>query len=761
MNRSRLATNGERDGLWEWNLSTGRVHFSPRWISMMGCDEHEVGSSPEEWLGRIHPEDRSRVRGEMDNYLAGGARDFGVHHRMLHKNGSYRWVSCRCVVVREDDGTALRLIGSHSDVTGEHAADPETGLPNRLLFLDRLTRSIERATRDSRFLYAVLLIDIRSSAESRSGGSLSLLTAAARRLETLLRREEQSAAVGESYLLARLRADHIALLLEGLRRPAEARDAAERILADLLVPFEVQGRQIFLQPNLGVAVSATGYARTEDVLQDADAALYRARSFGGGRCEVFDTAILESADARLQLEADLETALDRQQFLLFFQPIVSLSASRIIGLEALVRWQHPARGMISPLDFIPIAEKTGLIVRLGDWVMREACRQLSAWQDMLPNAKDLWVSVNVSSPQIRQRGFVEQVDETLRSTGLEPHCLVLELTESVAIEAPETVRTALMQLRGIGVRIGLDDFGSGHSSLAYLHQFPADFLKLDQSFVRGLEVRRDKSDILGTVARLGSELGLQVIAEGIESEEALAIVRSSACTSAQGFLFSRPVPAEDAAALVETGLPDTFDAGGIPSAPAQAPQHPWVLGRNAVWPSMHRLTAYAAATSVAVLVLATVLGGVGAGAAATVDSTPLPAPFEAATLRKPTGPPAIPVPTELPRARPIAPVVAKRGEREVSAPAPRTVSYPVVHQHGLGSCRGVLMATPAGLSYVPEKSNDAFTLTHDQFVMSVAGETLSIRSADRIYRFEPPGPADKTQKAAAVTTMQADIASLR
>jgi EAL domain-containing protein (putative c-di-GMP-specific phosphodiesterase class I)/GGDEF domain-containing protein len=686
---------------------------------------------------------------------------------MLHKNGTYRWVSCRCVVVREDDGKAIRLVGSHSDVTGEHAADPETGLPNRLLFLDRLTRSIDRATRDSKFVYAVLLIDIRHpSPEGRatSPTMLPLLTAAARRLETLLRREEHSSAVGDGYVLARLSADHFALLLDGLPRPAEARNAAERVLADLLVPFEVQGRQVFLQPNVGVAVSATGYARTEDVLRDADAALYRARSFGGGRCEVFDTAILESADARLQLEVDLETALERQQFLLFFQPIVSLESSRMVGLEALVRWQHPTRGMISPLEFIPMAERTGFIVGLGAWVMREACRQLKAWQSSVPAAKDLWVSVNISSPQIRQRGFVDEVDDALRTAALEPHCLVLELTESVAIEAPEAVRTALMQLRGIGVRIGLDDFGAGHSSLAYLHQFPADFLKLDQSFVRGLEVRRDKSDILGTVARLGADLGLHVIAEGIESEEALAVVRSSACHSAQGFLFSRPVPADEAADLVKGGLTALFPASGdtAQGAPERSVA-PW----KASWSwgaarSLGSTTAYGAVAIILVVIAAPLIWRYAPSAESASKEASLPAKSHVVEIARPAAAPSVPTPS--PASPPIQSRLAVKRSEPVAGPrepAIRIMSFPVVHQHAFGSCRGTLVANPSGLSFLPEKTKDAFSFSHTQYVVSSAGDILTIKSTDKTYRFEVADTQDKVHRAAAVNGIVSGIASFR
>jgi diguanylate cyclase (GGDEF)-like protein/PAS domain S-box-containing protein len=450
MDQYDLAASGARDGLWDWDLVSNRVHFSPRWISMVGCEESEVGSSPEEWLERIHSEDQPRVRREIETNLASGARDFDIDHRMRQRNGTYRWMTCRGVVVRDASGTAVRLMGSHADVTADHVADPLTGLPNRVLFLDRLTRSIGRAGRNPDFLYAVLLIDLDRPNPEEAAGHVAgdpLLTASARRLETCLRGAEGSPFPGDDYVVARLRGSQFALLLEGLSRVGEVHASAERVLAALLAPLQLRGRQVFPRASIGIAVSATGYTRTEDVMRDADAALYRARSLGGNRCEVFDIDLLQSADARLELEADLAQALDRHEFLLFYQPVLAAASNRIVGLEALVRWQHPARGMIPPVEFIPIAEKTGFIVPLGNWILREACLQLKAWQESLPIAKDLWVSVNLSSVQFKQPGIVDRVGEALRDVGLDPSCLMRADRERDGDQPPSG---PLMQLRVMG-----------------------------------------------------------------------------------------------------------------------------------------------------------------------------------------------------------------------------------------------------------------------------------------------------------------------
>ena len=554
----------ENEGLWDWNLVSNRVHFSPRWIALVGCDAHEIGGTQEAWLQRVHPEDLSLVTRTIETHLADGSSDFDIPHRMLHADGSYRWMSCRAVVERNAEGQATRVTGSHVDVTAATVTDPQTGLPNRLLLAERLTRSIERATRYPGFHYAVLRLDLdRSTTGDASAGPTVgnvLLAAAARRLETSLRVWNVPPMLRHSDLVARLEGDQFAILLDGLKELDHAVVVADRILAEILAPFGVGDREVFLSASLGIAVSATGYARADDTLRDAETALHRAKQLGGARCEVFDTAILKSLQMALQLEADLAPALERQEFHVFYQPIVSLESSKVVGFEALVRWQHPVLGMIPPVEFIAIAERTGLIVPLGHWVLREACLQLRAWQDS-QSARDLWISVNVSSVQLRP-ALVEEIGDALRDSGVEARCLVLELTESVAMENPTAATTLLMQLRALGVRISLDDFGTGHSSLAYLRQLPVDALKIDQSFVRGIETNDDMSGIFGIVTTTAQQLGLSVVAEGIENEDQLALIRTLGCEFGQGYLLSRPVNREAASQISGDGPPVTRRAHG-------------------------------------------------------------------------------------------------------------------------------------------------------------------------------------------------------
>jgi len=566
--RQRSGRRGETEGLWEWNLSSDRIHFSPRWISLVGCEEHEVGNTPEEWFQRLHPEDRDAVLREIETARRDGAT-FDFRHRLRHKDGTYRWTSCRGVAVLDKRNTIIGLTGSHADITAETVTDRLTGLPNRLLLIDRLSQSIERASRYGGFHFALLLLDLgrtpRHADSSAPVGGDALLTAAARRLETSLRIGDATPTLRHNDLVARLQGEQFAVLLDGLKDISHAKLVADRILVEILKPFTVRGRDIFLPANIGVAVSATGYTHADDVLRDSEAALHRARMLGGSCCEIFDTAILKSEQVELRLEGEFTQALERREFRLFYQPIMSLESNQIVGFEALVRWDHPVLGMIPPADFIGIAERTGFIVPLGDWILREGCVQTKTWQDGLPVASDLWISINLSGVQLKDAALVERVSEALRHSGLPARSLVLELTEGVAMENPAAVKTLLMQLRAMGIRISVDDFGTGYSSLAYLRQFPVDALKVDRSFVRGMETHKGTADIVVSLTALAHELGLHVVAEGVENEEQLALLRALQCDAAQGYLLAKPLDVNGASEILSNGLKSDSGADNAPA----------------------------------------------------------------------------------------------------------------------------------------------------------------------------------------------------
>ena len=363
------------EGLWDWNLQSDRIHFSPGWISLVGCQDHEVGNSPETWFQRVHPEDRDQLARDIGTLRADGPCDFDLRYRMRHKDGAYRWMSSRGLVVRNDAGEAIRLTGSQTDVTVETVTDPLTGLPNRLLLVDRLTQSIERAFRSSTFHFALLLLDIGRPAGARPKPGPTavdpLLNGAARRLETCLRIADMMPDLRQNDLVARVHDDRLAVLLDGVTDLHHAKVVADRILVEMLQPLTLSNREARLSPTIGIAVSATGYTHADDVLRDAETALHRAEVLGGSHCELFDADVLKSEQADLQLENDFELALERREFALVYQPIVSIAAHRVVGFEALVRWHHPVFGVITPLDFIPIAERTGFIVPLGNWILHE------------------------------------------------------------------------------------------------------------------------------------------------------------------------------------------------------------------------------------------------------------------------------------------------------------------------------------------------------------------------------------------------------
>ena len=397
-------------------LASSRLHVSPRWAALVGVDEHEVGTTPDSWLTKIHPDDLDRVSAALKAQMAtNGPNDFDLPHRLRHADGSYRWMSCRGTVQRGAGGKAVRLVGAHADVTADTVMDPVTGLPNRLLLLEHLTRSIERAKRYPGFHFALLVVDLdRAELPTATPARVDdpLLVAAARRLETCLRIGDAASGFRHDDIVARLEGDHFAILVDGLKEVGDATVVAERVLTTLVRPFTTRDHDGFLSPSIGVAVSATGYATADAALRDAETALHRAKLLGKARYEVFDTAILKTAQTELRLEADFAGALDRQEFQVFYQPIVALDGHAIVGFEALARWQHPVLGMVSPLDFIPVAEKTGFILPLGLWILREACRQLKAWQQLPSVRADLWVSVNVSALQFRHEplfGEIKQV----------------------------------------------------------------------------------------------------------------------------------------------------------------------------------------------------------------------------------------------------------------------------------------------------------------------------------------------------------------
>jgi diguanylate cyclase (GGDEF)-like protein/PAS domain S-box-containing protein len=423
--------------------------------------------------------------------------------------------------------------------------DPLTGLPNRALFADHVKLTIARAKRVASRRFAVLFCDLdRFKVINDSLGHVAgdqLLVEVARRLESCLRQGDTVARVG---------GDEFTILLDDLAAEQEALTVAERIQKEVSTPIMLSGREVFTTMSIGLAIGTGSYSDPEDILRDADTAMYRAKSLGKARHVVFDHSMHASAVNLLQIETDLRKAMEREQFYLLYQPIVSLDDFKLCGFEALVRWHHPERGLISPLDFIPIAEETGQIIGIGEWALHEACRQMREWQEKYPQASPIFMSVNLSAKQFNHMLLISQVDNVLRRTGLNPRQLKLEITEGAVMDNIDAATEMLRALRDLGVQLAIDDFGTGYSSLSYLHRFPIDTLKIDRSFVTRMANNAENVEIVRTVVMLAQVLGMDVVAEGVETREQLKILRDLKCEYGQGYYFSRPSSPSDAERII-------------------------------------------------------------------------------------------------------------------------------------------------------------------------------------------------------------------
>ncbi len=493
-----------------------------------------------------HAEEAERARAELEHQRAEQAE------KHVQELNNYIAEQERISRVLEETKEHFRHAAFH---------DSLTGLPNRAMFTELLKAEIESSNRRDPRMFAVLFLDLDrfkniNDSLGHTHGDL-LLVAFAERLERTLRPVDT---------LARFGGDEFAILITGMADATDAVRVAQRIQDELSEPFVLDKNSAFATASIGIALSSSGYDRPEDILRDADIAMYRAKENGKARYELFDHGMHARAVSRLQLESDLRQAIENKEFCVYYQPIVSLETGRLAGFEALVRWNHPRRGLVSPADFIPVAEETGLIVPIGQWVLNEACAQVRQWQLDSPSHRALSLSVNLSARQVAQPDLLDRIKEALAASKLNPHCLKLEITESVVMENAEAAVLMFKQLRSLGVQLSIDDFGTGYSSLSYLHRFPLNYLKIDRSFVSRLTTDNDNA-IVRTISTLARNLGMEVIAEGIETDEQYQQLKMLGCEYGQGFLFSRPVNhdgvqhllTQDARRDVEPGVNLTTD----------------------------------------------------------------------------------------------------------------------------------------------------------------------------------------------------------
>jgi diguanylate cyclase (GGDEF)-like protein/PAS domain S-box-containing protein len=555
--RYRHITNAITDYIYTVRMESGRavktVH-SEACVAVTGYTKKEFVDDPYLWIQMVVEEDHTLVREQIRDILSGKSPK-SIEHRIIRKDGSVRWVESIVVPHYDLNNNLISYDGIVRDITNRKKAEKQleqqayydqlTHLSNRVLFTKYMRRIIKSAKRHRNYQFAVLFIDLdRFKIINDSLGHIigdQLLISVARRLENCIRPND---------VIARFGGDEFAMLLDDIKEISDVTRVADRIQSELLAPFNLSGHEVVTTASIGIALSATGYDREEDILRDADAAMYRAKNLGRARYEIFDKEMHTKAMKLLKLEADLRKAIKRKEFLVYYQPIVSLINNRITGVEALLRWQHPRRGLISPTEFIPLAEETGLISAIGEWVLWTACAQNKIWHDA--GYQDLHIEVNFSARQFQQKGFSELIKRVIQDTGITAESINVEVTESIAME--DYSIAVMNELSAVGVQTSIDDFGTGFSSLSSLKRFPINAIKIDRSFVGDITSDTNAEAIVKAIIAMAHSLKMKVVAEGVETREQLAFLQSQHCDEMQGYFYSRPVTDSEFTKLLEKGF---------------------------------------------------------------------------------------------------------------------------------------------------------------------------------------------------------------
>lgn len=553
--RYALAARGANDGIWDYNLKKNSLYLSPRWKSIIGYSENELGDAPNDWFSLVHPDDIESLRAAFSNLINARTPYIDIEYRILHKDGNYRWVVCRGVAVQELDGRVNRIAGSQMDISErksvearlQHDAfhDKLTGLPNRSLILDHLQRAVQRAKQEHDYCFAVLFLDldkfkdINDSLGHPTGDQL--LIEIAHTLRNSLRRSDT---------VARLGGDEFVVLMDGIRDEKDAVDKSREIISVLGKPIKVNRHRLSISPSIGIVLSNLGYSSPSDILRDADIAMYAAKNAGRSTYKLFDPQMRQELLQRINLEAEIQAAIEKKQLCVYYQPIIHLSDGSLFGFEALVHWNHPMRGMLSADEFLPIAREIGLLIQVDCWVLRETCSQMAKWLHDHKSVSSLVVSVNLSGNLLRHPDLISLIRQILDVTGFPPEKLVLEISENIITMSLDALSQTILDLKSIGIRVQIDDFGKGSSSLLFMDRLPVDAVKIDRPFIDKISIDQISTKVLRTIISLAHELGFNTVAEGIEDPIQLRRLREMDCKYGQGHLLCSPLDAPEAEELL-------------------------------------------------------------------------------------------------------------------------------------------------------------------------------------------------------------------
>ncbi len=556
--RYALAARGVNDGLWDWNIETGEVYYSPRWKEMLGYDEHDIGNTLDDWFDLIHADDREKVSSRVKSHIRGVASNFSSEYRMKHADGAFRWVLCRGQAVRDDNGKALRMAGSQTDITDRkryeqqllHDAfhDGLTGLPNRDLFLNRLNNAILRKVNKNNKKIGILYLDLDrfKNVNDTLGHQMGdkLLIEVGKRLKKCLR---------DADILSRFAGDEFAVLMENVADKYDAVKVADRIIESITEPFQIKDQTIYIGVSIGIIIDDAPDSSPEKILRNADIAMYQAKNKGS--CySIFHPGMHDVILNRLNLEKDLREAIESNQFTVYYQPIISLQDNKIVGFEALARWMHPQKGIIMPSRFIPFSEENELIIPVGKLILDQAFSTMDKWRKKYDAADSLFLSVNLSNKQFSDPQFEETIHAFINKYSIPPHKIRIEITESVIMDDPAAALKILQKLKKLDVQIHLDDFGSGYSSLGNILEFPLDGLKIDQAFTARITQNYKNWEIVKMIVSLAQSLNLSLVVEGIESKEQVDLLKSLNCKFGQGIFFYPAQSLEKVEHLLENFL---------------------------------------------------------------------------------------------------------------------------------------------------------------------------------------------------------------